>query len=265
MKISFIGSGNVAWHLSQALEDKGYLICEVYSRHLSNSKALVKQLFDVKAVDSLDFSESEAELFVLAVSDDSIQRVLDQLELPENAVLVHTSGSKSLELLTNWNLNIAELNIKVGVFYPLMSFTKERKIQFSDVPLCIECEDKTIETLLVKTAQKISNIVYLVDTEERKILHLAAVFANNFVNHLLAISQDILNNNDLEMNLLRPIIKETVLKAINAVDIHDMQTGPAKRGDQKTINNQIDLLKPNPMAEKIYKIMTESIYSEFNL
>lgn len=264
MKISFIGSGNVAWHLSQAFEDHGHLICEVYSRHLSNSKALIKQLFDVKAVDSLDFSDSEAELFVLAVSDDSIQDVLDQLELPENAIVVHTSGSKSLDLLTNWNENIPELNIKVGVFYPLMTFTKERKIQFSEVPLCIECEDKVTETLLVKTAQKISNIVYLVDTEERKILHLAAVFANNFVNHLLAISQDILNDNDLEMNLLRPIIKETILKASEAEDIHDMQTGPARRGDQKTIKSHIELLKPNPMAEKIYRIMSESIYNEFH-
>jgi predicted short-subunit dehydrogenase-like oxidoreductase (DUF2520 family) len=264
MKISFIGSGNVAWHLAQAFEDSGNQICEIYSRNLLNARQLVKKLFDAKAVNELDFADSVAELFVLSVKDDAIAEVLDELILPENAILVHTSGSNTLEILENWLLENDELGVKIGVFYPLMSFSKDKKLQFIEVPLCIEAADQITENILVNLGQKISKIVYLVDSEERKILHLSAVFANNFVNHLLAITQDILLDNDLDMNLIRPIIKETIAKALAAEDIYDVQTGPARRGDAKLMKTQIMLLKNKPNAEKIYRVLSESIMNYYN-
>jgi predicted short-subunit dehydrogenase-like oxidoreductase (DUF2520 family) len=264
MKISFIGSGNVAWHLSQAFEDKGHYICEIYSRQLLHAKTVTAKLFDSKPVTNLDFSKSESDLFILAIKDDAIPMVLSQLELPKNAILVHTSGSKSIDLLIDFANENIDLNIKVGVFYPLMTFTKNTKLNFIEVPLCIEATDDLTENILVKLGQQISNIVYLVDTEERKILHLAAVFACNFTNHLLGITQDILFENDLEFNLLKPIIKETISKALNAEDIHEVQTGPARRADQKTIRSHIDMLKANLQAEKIYRVLSESILNQFN-
>jgi predicted short-subunit dehydrogenase-like oxidoreductase (DUF2520 family) len=264
MKISFIGSGNVAWHLSQVFEDNGHFICEVYSRQLSHARALVGKLFDSKAVTSLEFSKSEAELFVLAVKDDAISQVLTNLKLPKNAIIVHTSGSKSIDLLIDFANENFDLNIKVGVFYPLMTFSKSKKLNFLEVPLCIEATEEETEILLVKLGQQVSNIVYLVNTDERKILHLAAVFACNFTNHLLAITQDILLDHDLEFALLKPIIRETFYKALNTDDIHEVQTGPARRADQKTIKSQIELLKSNPQAEKIYRVLSESILNQFN-
>jgi predicted short-subunit dehydrogenase-like oxidoreductase (DUF2520 family) len=264
MKISFIGSGNVAWHLAQAFEDKGHHICEIYSKQLPHAKALVGKLFDAKAVVSLDFSDSVAELFILAVKDDAMPEILDQLILPENSILVHTSGAKPIDILQNWIDDIDDFNVKVGVFYPLMTFSKNKKLNFVEVPLCIEAKDDNTQQILVKIAQELSQIVYLVDTEERKILHVAAVFSNNFVNHLLAITQDLLIDNDLEMRLLKPIIQETIKKALTAADIHEVQTGPARRADQKTIKSHIELLKANPQAEKIYRVLSESIMNEFN-
>ncbi len=264
MKISFIGSGNVAWHLSQAFEDKGHHICEIYSRQLINAKALVSKLFDAQSFTKLDFGKSEAELFVLAVRDDAFSEVLDQLILPENSILVHTSGTKSLDLLLNWVEQTEDESINVGIFYPLMTFTKNKKLNFSEVPICLEAPDKPTENILIKLGQEISDIVYLVDSNERKILHLAAVFSNNFVNHLLAITQDILVDNELEMKLLKPIIKETISKALLAEDIYDVQTGPARRGDQKTIKSHIELLKTNPQNEKIYRVLSESIFKTYN-
>ncbi len=264
MKISFIGSGNVAWHLAQIFEDNGNIICEVYSRNLLNAKALVKNLFDTTAVNNLDFSESEAKLFVLAVNDDALAEVLAQIELPPNSILVHTSGAKSIEILENWLIEYELDSINIGVFYPLMSFTKNKKISINNIPFCIEAPSETIENLLVETAQKMSNIVYLVDSAERKILHISAIFSNNFVNHLIAISQDILEANELDFNLLKPIINETIIKALQASDVHSMQTGPARRGNQKIMKNHLDFLKNEPNHEKIYRVLSESIFNQFN-
>ncbi len=264
MKVSFIGAGNVAWHLAQIFEEKGHIICEIYSRNILNANALVKTLFDTNAVSSLDFSDSEAQLFVLAVNDDAFPEVLEQLELPPNSILVHTSGAKSIDILENWLQEFDINNVNIGVFYPLMTFTKTTKLTIKEIPFCIEATDKLTENILVQAAQKMSNIVYLVDSNERKILHLTAVFANNFVNHLIAISQDISETNELDFNLLRPIILETVNKAIAAEDVHSMQTGPARRGNQKIMKSHLEILKNEPTYEKIYRVLSESIFNQFN-
>ena len=264
MKISLIGSGNVAWHMAQAFEDAGHHICEIYSRNILNSRLLVKSLFDSVAVNNLNFEKSEAQIFVLAINDDAISEVLDQLILPKNAILVHTSGSKSIELFSDWSLDNAENGNTTGVFYPLMTFTKNKELSFGEVPICIEAYDDKTEQILVALGQSISKTVYLVDSDERKILHLSAVFVNNFVNHLVGISQDILESNDLEFSLLKPIIKETIAKVLASENVHEMQTGPARRGDQKIIKSHIIQLKNMPKAEKIYRVLSESIFDQFN-
>ncbi len=259
MKISMIGAGNVAWHLSIAFENHHHQICEVFSRQQSKAKALTAMLYQAKATDELDFSESEAELFILAVSDDAISDVCSKLVLPENAILAHTSGTKSLQDLQKLMLSFHDLPIRCAVFYPLMTFSIHKKMSLKEVPFCIEADDEEAESQLVELGQGLSNTVYLVNSQERKVLHIAAVFACNFTNHLLALAKEITNNQDLEFDLLKPLIKETFQKALEAEHPADVQTGPAVRGDKTTINNHLVYLKDQNDLFEIYEILSESI------
>ncbi|UTA68195.1 Rossmann-like and DUF2520 domain-containing protein [Emticicia sp. 21SJ11W-3] len=259
MKISMIGAGNVAWHLSIALEDHHHQVCEVYSRKQVKARALVSMLYQAKVKTDLDFSESAAEVFILAVADDAIAEVCSMLVLPENAILVHTSGTKSLEDLQNLMIAHHDLPVRCGVFYPLMTFSIQKKMSLKEVPFCIEAEEASAEDKLVQLAQSVSNTVYLISSRERKVLHVAAVFACNFTNHLLALANEITTEENLEFELLKPLIKETFQKALLADHPADVQTGPAIRGDKSTINTHLLYLNNQPDLFEIYEVMSESI------
>jgi predicted short-subunit dehydrogenase-like oxidoreductase (DUF2520 family) len=259
MQISFVGSGNVAWHLAPALEVAGHQIVEVYSRDTRNARRLVSKLYDTQVAPDLDFAESEAQLIILAISDDAIEEVVSKMVFPENCILVHTSGTKSLDLLQKAVAIYSDVPVKTGVFYPLQTFSKETAIVFDNIPLCIESADFDTQQKLVALAHDISNVVYLVDSEERKVLHIAAVFACNFTNHLLAISKQILDKEDLDFNLLKPLIQETIRKALAANDPVSVQTGPARRNDQKTLDKHEDYLQTSPSWQHLYRILSESI------
>jgi predicted short-subunit dehydrogenase-like oxidoreductase (DUF2520 family) len=259
MKISFIGAGNVSWHLAQALENAGHGIEEVYSRNIKNSEELTQYLYNAKVQKDLNFADSQAQVFFLCVTDDSMLEVAKQLVLPENSMLIHTSGSKSLgELDELLRLN-SDVTIKTGVFYPLQTFTKNFKVNFAEIPICIESEEEDVEKVLIKLGQDISDITYLVNSEERRVLHVAAVFACNFTNHLWGIAQEIVEDNDLEFKLLKPLIHETFRKAMSANDIFKAQTGPARRGDNKIINQHLLFLKQQPDYQQIYRVLSEGI------
>jgi predicted short-subunit dehydrogenase-like oxidoreductase (DUF2520 family) len=259
MKISFIGAGNVAWHLSQAFEQAGHQVCEIYSRDNAKALKLCTMLYAAEANTDLDFAESDAELFILAVADDAISEVCSKVVLPENAIIAHTSGSKSLEDLQKSMQIHHDLPVKSAVFYPLMTFSISKKIDLNEVPFCIESQDENAEQALVKLAQQLSNTVYLVNSEERKTLHVAAVFACNFTNHLLALAKEMVEEEDLEFDLLKPLIKETFRKALAAEHPAHVQTGPAIRNDEITIAQHLDFLLPNKDLRNIYQVMTESI------
>ncbi len=259
MKISFIGAGNVSWHLSQALENAGHGVEEVFSRNIDNAEDLTKHLYDAKVQRDLNFSKSIAQVFFLCVTDDSMIEVVKQLVLPENAMLVHTSGSKSLEELDELLRINSDVSIRTGVFYPLQTFTKNFKIDFAEVPICIESEDETVEKALIDLGQDISDITYVVNSEERRVLHVAAVFACNFTNHLLALAKSITDSEDLEFDLLKPLIRETFRKALAAENPVNVQTGPAIRGDETTINRHLEYLKEDENLVEIYEVLTESI------
>ena len=260
MRISMIGSGNVAWHLSIALENHHHQVCEVFSRHKTKALALTSMLYQAEAKTDLDFSESRAEIFILAVSDDAMAEVCSMLVLPENAILAHTSGSKTLDDLQGLINSFHDLPVRCAVFYPLMTFSKSKNINLKEVPFCIESEDEEAEGQLVTLAQNLSNTVYLVNSVERKVLHVAAVFACNFTNHLLALSKEITENADLEFDLLKPLIKETFVKALAANHPAEVQTGPAVRGDKTTINRHLDYLKDRGDLMEIYEILSDSIH-----
>lgn len=260
MEISFIGAGNLAWHLAPAFENAGHTVNEVYSRQSSNAQRLIKQLYDAQLQSDLNFAESEAELFVLAVPDDALAAICAELVLPENALVVHTSGAKSLTLLRQWMDVYSDVPVRTGVFYPLQTFSIGRAlIDFDDVPLCIEASDAATEETLVELGQDISSTVYLVDSTERLALHAGAVFACNFTNHLLALAKDLTDSYELEFELLKPLIRETFGKALAADHPANVQTGPARRGDNSTMAAHLDLLDNEPALTAIYKVLSDSI------
>ena len=259
MKISFIGAGNVAWHLSQALENAGHGVEEIFSKDITNAQSLIAHLYNAQIQTTLNFSNSTARIFFLCVTDDSMPEVVQQLVLPEDSILIHTSGSKSLADLDKVINLHSDVNIKTGVFYPLQTFTKGFKVDFSEIPICIEAEDEEVENILISLGQDISDITYAVNSEERRVLHVAAVFACNFTNHLWAIAQELVKENDLEFDLLKPLISETFRKAMASEDIFKVQSGPASRGDQKIITQHLLFLKQQPEYQQVYRILSESI------
>jgi len=256
-KISIIGAGSLAWHLAQELEKADHLIIEVFSRKLKNARTLTSRLYDAVPTDKLNFSSSIAEVFIIAVTDDAIPEVTSKILFPENAVVAHTSGSSS-----HYSQHPAPSTQhpipSIGVFYPLQTFTKHTEVNFKEIPICIEALDETTENVLTEIAKSISEKVLFLNSEKRKALHLAAVFACNFTNHLLSNAKTILDREGLEFSLLEPLIIETIEKALE-FDPDKVQTGPAARRDKQLINDQFKYLKKYPELQKIYKSLTESI------
>lgn len=254
----------MAWHLGFALENHGHGVQEVYSRTYSKSKDMAMRLYDAQASKSLNFALSKAELFVIAVPDDAIGEVLTQLVLPPNALVVHTSGSKPMAVLQRWAETYCDVPVRVGVFYPLQTFSKNTPVDFEEIPICVEASDAFSESQLVSIAQDLSETVYVVDSTERMVLHLGAVFACNFTNYMLTLSHELLEDAQLDMVLLKPLIRETVRKALVAADPASVQTGPARRGDRKTIQQHLEYLKDYPESKVIYRLLSEGILNRYD-
>lgn len=249
--VSIVGSGNVAWHLARALEKAGHHIGEIYNRDIKKATQLVDNLYDAVAITEPDFRKSKASIILLAVSDDAIEEVCRHLILPPETVIAHTSGSRPLEALN------ALPNPK-GVFYPLQTFSKGKEIDISQVPFCLEFDGDISEHILFNLATSLSNSVYHVDSQQRRVLHIAAVFACNFTNHLWTLSEKILEAEHLEFEMLKPLIAETVAKSLK-INPQKAQTGPASRGDMLTIQQHLLYLQRDNNLYNIYKQLTDSI------
>ncbi len=249
IKVVILGAGNVATHLFNAF----YLaenidVVQVYNR--SQNKL---NYFESKTATTTSLSKIiDADVYLISISDDSINSLSKKLQFHKKLV-VHTSGSIPINELSNHN--------KKGVFYPLQTFTLNKRIDFKTIPICIEAEEisnfKTLEIL----ANSISDNVYSINSKQRKALHLAAVFVNNFVNHLYLKGEEICNEHNVSFEILKPLILETA-KKINTLSPLESQTGPAKRNDKKVINQQITDLKDNTQQD-IYKILTKSIQETY--
>lgn len=249
MKIVLIGSGNVASHLAEALLAANHNIIQVWSKHFENA-VLLSSTINSQAVKYLSEIDVDADLYVLAIKDDAIEDVALQLK-NVRGMIAHTSGAVPL--------HIFEGNFeRYGVFYPLQTFSKAKKVNFLDIPLCLEANDIAGMQLLKNIARGISNTVVEINTEKRAILHLSAVFACNFVNHFYALADEILRENELNFNLIKPLIKETAEKIQTAKPI-SVQTGPAIRHDEKTIAKHESLLGKHPQLVEIYKMVSDSI------
>jgi predicted short-subunit dehydrogenase-like oxidoreductase (DUF2520 family) len=247
--IVIIGSGNLATHLGRVLIKRGYNLVQVFSKTMANAKALGTEL-NVPFSNSVAKLNKAADIYFLCVKDDVIHQFLNKIDLT-NRLIVHTSGSTPLNILRPYSKNI-------GVFYPLQTFKKEHKAKFKKVPLLIEANTVSNKNKLLSIARDLSKNVYELNSNQRQLLHLAAVFACNFTNHLYSIAENICSQNQIDFNLLKPLIKLTA-KRIESESPAVLQTGPAFRKDYKTIEFQELLLKDDPVLLEIYKSFTKDI------
>lgn len=245
IKTVIIGSGNVAQHLISAFAKSNEIeVSQVFSRR----KESITHLIDPKKITNTFDDLVEADVYIIAVSDDAISSVSSQLAF-ENRLVVHTSGSVSMDLLDSKN--------RKGVFYPLQTFSKNKAVDFSIIPICLESETASDYALLEKVAQSISNTIYKINGEQRKSLHVSAVFVNNFVNHLYQMGNEICIENKVSFDILKPLILETANKVL-LLSPKEAQTGPAIRNDIKTIEAHLDFLT-NENQATLYKLLTQSI------
>lgn len=245
IKVSIIGSGNVAQHLIQAFQMNSQIeLVQVVARDIKK----VAHLLDSNLITS-DYTQlQEADLYIIAVSDDAIAKVSSALPF-KNRLVAHTSGTVGLDVLNSKN--------RPAVFYPLQTFSKDKPIDFKSVPVCLEAENETDVQILKQLAHSISNAVYEINSEQRKALHVAAVFVNNFVNYLYQMGNEICDANAIPFEILKPLIQETANK-IATLSPKNAQTGPAKRNDLKTIAAHEEFLKDENQAA-IYKLLTQSL------
>lgn len=243
-----IGSGNVAAILGKALLDAGVRITAVYSRNKEHAVSLAK-ILGADVLNDTRIPEG-TDLVLIAVNDEAIPLVSD--EISTTALVVHTSGSTDMEVLKH--------HPEHGVFYPLQSLSKDKKISMNNVPLLIEANSADSLDVLKNLASRISSDVTEVNSAQRKIVHLAAVFANNFTNHLYVIAKQLLDKHGLPFDLMKPLIKNTAEKVMQS-DPYDMQTGPALRSDTRTINAHLELLKAFPDYRQLYEILSRDIHA----
>jgi predicted short-subunit dehydrogenase-like oxidoreductase (DUF2520 family) len=249
MKIVILGSGNVATHLAKALKAIGEELLQVYSPNLTHAKVLADEL-EAEAINALDKIDNHADLYIISVKDDAIEEVAAAL-INVDGLVVHTSGTTSITSLSAHVKN-------AGVFYPLQTFSKHKSVSFNTIPLCIEATDENQLQVLKTLGNKLSTKVYQLDGEKRKVLHLAAVFACNFPNHLYSLANQILSKNNLDFDLIRPLIAETADKVMNDLPAN-VQTGPAVREDKNTMNKHVSMLADLPELQEIYQTLSNSI------
>ncbi len=253
MKIVLLGAGNVGHHLALALKQKGARLVQIFNR----TKEAAVELSELTngTPYTTDYSEinKDADLYIIAVKDDAIIEVAANLSkaIGRSIWVAHTSGATSIEVLAPFFDHYAS-------FYPLQTFSKEVYVDFEKVPICLTANEKNGLIFLKKLSNDLGCPSYDISNEQRKVLHLASVIACNFTNYLLGASKALLEEVALPYEIIHPLVNETIKKAL----IHnpkDVQTGPAIRGDRKTIAGHLELLKDRPDLMKIYSLISEGI------
>ncbi len=252
-RISFIGAGRVSKALAQVLYNTGFKIEEIVSKSGVSSRTLA-DLCNASPKYDLNFTDS-ADIIIVAVPDDAIGGILNKISCGENVIVAHTAGSIGLDIFP------ARIN-HTGVFYPLQSFSEGRTINFKDIPFFLEASDPHTSKVLNDLAGSTGGKVHFVDTQRRRLLHVAAVFAANFTNYMLTAGKEITMEAGFQFEILEPLIGETIRKAIeNGPEVS--QTGPAVRMDRGTIDKHAALLAFSPDLQSLYREITESIMSYY--
>jgi len=249
MKIVLIGAGNLATNLALGLVKQSYNISQVYSKTIESAKTLAA-LTNSKATNDISEIEKDAHLYIFSVKDSALEEVLNNIP-PNNGLWVHTSGSIPMSVFENHNQNY-------GVIYPFQTFSKQRRVNFREIPVFIEANTEENFDKLCSIFLSISGKIFPLSSEKRKYVHLTGVFACNFVNHLYEISSRILEKEDIPFDIVLPLIDETAAK-VHDMKPKDAQTGPAVRYDRNIIDKHLALIKDERLKE-IYRLMSEDIH-----
>ena len=258
MNITFIGSGRLATQLALALSRSGHHILQVFSPTLAHAEALARQV-NAEATDALDRLGLQSDIYVIAIKDDALEKVTatlcarmdKEISCGPSKLFLHTAGSIPMDIFKGKAR-------RYGVFYPMQTFSKERMVSFSEIPIFIESSDPQSLEETEALARSISKTVVHFSSDQRRYLHLAAVFSCNFANHCFTLAEDILQEHGLDISVMLPLIRETVEKLKEGKPL-DNQTGPAARRDLQVMASQEALLGARPMAQDIYRLMSESI------
>lgn len=249
-RISIIGTGRVANQLALALHEVNFEIAGIYGRNTNEARDLALK---VKSTVINNISAPlRSDLTLLCVSDDAISEVANAISEKSDSIIAHTSGAVPMSVIPP--------TLKRAVFYPLQSFSLDKKVVWENVPFCIESEDDDSINALGAVAEMLSDKVYILSSEQRKSLHLAAVFANNFANLMFEFSEELLAKAEIDRSILHPLILETAHKVL-LQKASQSQTGPASRGDVETIRAHQELLGEDGSYRKIYDLLTTEIYN----
>ena len=251
--VAIVGAGNIAWHLSEILVKAGVKVSCIASRNYLHAEKLAI-LRASKATDIKSLCKN-VDLVIIAVSDDAIAEVAQNI--PEgDYIVVHTSGSVAIDIFS-------DKFKKYGVLYPIQSFSKSKKVNFKEVPILIEGNDTQTSIKLESFAKKFSERIEIMDSEKRGYLHLSAVIVNNFVNFLAAKSYNFLERNNIDGSLLQPLMQETITR-LKTHHPKEMQTGPAKRNDNKVIEKHLKQLESDPKLQSLYRLISQQIIEEYH-
>lgn len=251
MKIVLIGAGNLATHLGKALHAAGHDMVQVFSRTMQSAETLAS-LLDAEPLTDISQVRDDADVYIFSVKDSALEQLISQLCGGEKKVFLHTAGSMPMSVFRGKALHY-------GVLYPMQTFSKQREVDFSIIPCFIEANDEFALKQIEGLAGQISHRVYQLSSEDRKYLHLSAVFACNFANHCYAASQELLQQHGIPFDVMLPLIDETAAK-VHGMTPKEAQTGPAVRYDENVIGKQIQLLENQPYFQKIYDCMSKSIH-----
>lgn len=251
MKIVLIGAGNLATHLGKALHAAGHDMVQVFSRTMQSAETLAS-LLDAEPLTDMAQVRDDADVYIFSVKDSALEQLISQLCGDEKKVFLHTAGSMPMSVFRGKALHY-------GVLYPMQTFSKQREVDFSIIPCFIEANDEFALKQIEGLAGQISHRVFQLSSEDRKYLHLSAVFACNFANHCYAASQKLLQQHGIPFDVMLPLIDETAAK-VHGMTPKEAQTGPAVRYDENVIGKQIQLLENQPYFQKIYDCMSKSIH-----
>lgn len=252
MKIALIGAGNVATHLGKVLKEKEYEVCQVYSR-TEQSAAALGTLLDCAYTTSLEDVTAEAELYIVSVKDAVLQDLIPVLvKRNPQALFVHTAGSMPQSV---WEGHA----VRYGVLYPMQTFSKQREVDFGQIPFFVEGNLEEDVRLLKDIASALSEKVYEASSEQRKSLHLVAVFTCNFTNHMYVLAAELLKKYGLPFEAMLPLIDETARK-VHELEPLAAQTGPAVRYDENVIDEHLRMLADEPQMLELYREISENIH-----
>lgn len=254
LSVSIIGSGNVANSIGISMLNAGFKIKYVYSRNIKKAQKLAK-ILKAKFTNNPEIIKKQSAINFICITDSAINDVAKKIA-NSNSVLIHTSGSTDIEVLKKYTKNC-------GVFYPVQTFSIQAIQDFSKINVCVEFSNKNVYNILQNIGKKLKVNLIKLNSSQRLNLHIAAVFANNFTNHMMAISENLCSSNKIDFNILKPLISETFEKIKNNTP-YNVQTGPALRNDKNILKKHLIELKKNINYFKIYSFVSKSIAETYN-